>query len=159
MKINPKYSLEGLMLKLKTQYFGHLMRKADWIEKTLLLGKIEGMRRRGQQRTRWLDGVNQLNEHEFERAPEDVEGQGSLACCSSRGHKESNVTEQLNICQKLATCIVNLFGLHFLFLPCFYFFFFFAIPCYFVYCSFVVILKVELSDSCSFFFSVLFRLF
>ena len=61
-----------------------------------------------------------LDEHEFEQAPEDVEGQGSRTCCSSRGHKESNMTEQLNICQKLATCIVNLFELHFLLLPCFY---------------------------------------
>ena len=54
--INPEYSLEGLMLKLKLQYFGHLMQKADSFEKTLILGKIEGKRRRGQQRIRWLDG-------------------------------------------------------------------------------------------------------
>jgi len=53
----PEYSLEGLMLKLKLQYFGHLMRRADSLEKTLLLGKIEGRRRRGQQRMRWLDGI------------------------------------------------------------------------------------------------------
>ena len=56
-EINPKYSLEGLMLKLKLQYFGHLMRRADSLEKTLMLGKIEGKRRRGQQRMRWLDGI------------------------------------------------------------------------------------------------------
>ena len=56
-KINPEYSLEGLILKLKLQYFGHLMWRADSLEKTLMLGKIEGGRRRGQQRTRWLDGV------------------------------------------------------------------------------------------------------
>ena len=55
--ISPEYSLEGLMLKLKLQYFGHLMRRADSLEKTLMLGKIEGRRRRGQQRMRWLDGV------------------------------------------------------------------------------------------------------
>ena len=54
---SPEYSLEGLMLKLKLQYFGHLMRRADWLEKTLMLGKIEGGRRRGWQRTRWLDGI------------------------------------------------------------------------------------------------------
>ena len=54
---NPEYSLEGLMLKLKLQYFGHLMRRTDWFEKTLMLGKIEGRRRRGQQRMRWLDGI------------------------------------------------------------------------------------------------------
>ena len=56
-KINPEYSLEGLMLKLKLQCFGHLMRRADSFEKTLMLGKIETMRRRGQQRIRWLDGI------------------------------------------------------------------------------------------------------
>ena len=56
-EINPEYSLEGLMLKLKLQYFGHLMRRADSLEKTLMLGKIEGRRRRGRQRMRWLDGI------------------------------------------------------------------------------------------------------
>ena len=56
-EISPEYSLEGLMLKLKLQYFGHLMQRADLLEKTLMLRKIEGRRRRGQQRTRWLDGI------------------------------------------------------------------------------------------------------
>ena len=56
-KISPEYSLEGLMLNLKLQYFGHLMRRADSFEETLLLGKIEGRRRRGRQRMRWLDGI------------------------------------------------------------------------------------------------------
>ena len=56
-KISPEYSLEGLMLKLKLQYFDHLMRRTDSFEKTLVLGKIEGKRRRGQQRMRWLDGT------------------------------------------------------------------------------------------------------
>ena len=56
-EISPEYSVEGLMLKLKLQYFGHLMRRADSLEKTLMLGKIEGRRRRGQQRMRWLDGI------------------------------------------------------------------------------------------------------
>ena len=56
-KTNPEYSLEGLMLKLKLQDFGHLMRRTDSLEKTLMLGKIEGRRRRGQQRMRWLDGI------------------------------------------------------------------------------------------------------
>ena len=56
-EISPEYSLEGLMLKLKLQYFGHLMQKADSLEKTLILGKIEGRRRRGRQRIRWLDGI------------------------------------------------------------------------------------------------------
>ena len=58
--ISPKYSLEGLMLKLKLQYFGHLMQKTDSLEKTLMLGKIEGRRRRGWQRMRWLDGITDL---------------------------------------------------------------------------------------------------
>ena len=62
-EISPEYSLEGLMLKLKLQYLGHLMRTTDSFEKTQMLGKIEGRRRRGQQRMRWLDG------HEFEQAP------------------------------------------------------------------------------------------
>ena len=56
-EISPEYSLEGLMLKLKLQYFGHLMRRTDLLEKTLMLGKIEGRRKRGQQRMRWLDGI------------------------------------------------------------------------------------------------------
>ena len=56
-EINPEYSLEGLILKLKLQYFGHLMQRTDSVEKTLMLGKIEGRRRRGQQRMRWLDGI------------------------------------------------------------------------------------------------------
>ena len=57
MEISPEYSLEGLMLKLKLQYFGHLMQRADSVEKTLVLGKTEGQRKRGQQRMRWLDGI------------------------------------------------------------------------------------------------------
>ena len=56
-EINPEYSLEGLMLKLKLQYFSHLMPRADSLEKTLILGKMEGKKRRGQQRMRWLDGI------------------------------------------------------------------------------------------------------
>ena len=59
-EISPEYSLEGLMLKLKLQHFGHLMQRTDSLEKTLMLGKIESMRRRGQQRMRWLDGITNL---------------------------------------------------------------------------------------------------
>ena len=59
-EISPEYSLEGLMLKLKLQYFGHLMRRTDSLEKTLMLGKTEGRKRRGQQRMRWLDGITDL---------------------------------------------------------------------------------------------------
>ena len=61
-KVNPEYSLERLMLKLKLQYFGHLMRRIDSLEKTLMLGKIEGRRRRGRQKMRWLDGITALME-------------------------------------------------------------------------------------------------
>ena len=64
-EITPEYSLEGLMLKLKLQYFGHLMKRTDSLEKTLMLGKIEGRRGRGQQRMRWLDGITDFNGHEF----------------------------------------------------------------------------------------------
>ena len=89
-EISPEYSLEGLMLKLKLLYLGHLMWKTDSFEKTQMLGKIEGRRRRGQQRMRWLDG------NEFEQAPGVGDGQGSLACCSPLGHKELDTTEWLN---------------------------------------------------------------
>ena len=93
-EISPQCSLEGLMLKLKLQYFGHLMQRTDSFEKTLMLGKIEGERRREQQRMRWLDGWHhQLNGHEFEQAPEVGDGQGSLECCSPWGRKELNMTE------------------------------------------------------------------
>ena len=79
-------SLEGLMLKLKLQYFGHLMRRADSLEKTLMLAKTEGGRRRGQQRMRWLDGHHRLHGHEFEQALGDGDGQGGLVDCSPWGH-------------------------------------------------------------------------
>ena len=78
-EINPEYSLEGLMLKLKLQYFSHLMWRADSLKRTLMLGKIEGRRRRKQQRIRWLDGITIVNGHGFEQAVGDGEGQGSLA--------------------------------------------------------------------------------
>ena len=93
-EINPEYSLEGLMLKL--EYFGHLMGGADSLEKTLMLGKIEGKRRRGWQRIRQLDGTINLNGQEFEQTPRGSEGQGSLVCCSAWGHKEVDKPEQLN---------------------------------------------------------------
>ena len=85
------------MLKLKLQYFGHLMRRVDSLEKTLMLGKIEGGRRRGrgQQRMRWLDGITNSMDG-FEQAPGVGDGQGGLACCSPWGHKESDTIEQLN---------------------------------------------------------------
>ena len=159
-EVSPGCSLEGLMLKLKLQYLGHLMWRADSFEKTLMLGKIEGRRRRGRQRISWLDGITDsmdvvwvnsghwwwtgrpgvlrfmglqkvghdwatelnwtdsnikgcygggewqeyeivgwhhwLNGREFQQAPGDSEGQGSLVCYSPWGCKESDTTEQLN---------------------------------------------------------------
>ena len=78
------------MLKVTLQYFGQLMRRANILEKTLMLGKTEGRRRRGRQRMRWLDGI--INGHEFEHTPGDSEGQRSLACCSPWHRKESDMT-------------------------------------------------------------------
>ena len=95
-EISPECSLEELMLKPKLQYFGHQMRRTDSLEKTLMLGKIEGRRRRGRQRMRQLDGYHWLDGHEFEQAPGVGDGQGSLACCSPWGLKQSDMTEQLN---------------------------------------------------------------
>ena len=94
-EISPGCSLEGLMLKLKLWYFGHLMWTDDSFEKTLMLGKIEGRRRRGQQRMRWLDGITDYG-HGFGWTLGVGDRQGGLACCSSWGHKESDMTEQLN---------------------------------------------------------------
>ena len=85
-------SLEGLMLKLKFQYFDHLIRKADSLEKTLMLGKIEGRRRRGRQRMRWLDGITDS----VDMGLGIGDGQGGLACCGSWGRKESDTIERLN---------------------------------------------------------------
>ena len=76
---------------------GHVMQIADSLEKTLILGKIEGRRKRGRQRMRWLDGpIHQLDRHGFEQALGVGDGQGGLVCCSPWGHKESDMTERLN---------------------------------------------------------------
>ena len=91
-EISPGCSLEGLMLKLKLHYFGHAIRRTESLEKTLMLGKIEGRRRRGGQRMRWLDGIT--NSIDMHLGVGD--GQGGLACCGSWGHKELDTTERLN---------------------------------------------------------------
>ena len=80
-EISPEYSLEGLVLKLKLQYFSQLMQRTDSLEKTLMLGKIEGRRRRGQQ-DEMVEWHHQLDGHEFEQAPGVGDGLGSLACYS-----------------------------------------------------------------------------
>ena len=88
---SPEYSWEGLMLKLKLQYFGHLMRRTDSLEETLMLGKTDGRRRRGWQRMRWLDGITDSMNMSLSKLG-DREGQESLACCSLWGRKESDMT-------------------------------------------------------------------
>ena len=91
-EISPGCSLEGLMLKLKLQYLGHLMRRADSFEKTLMLGKIESRRRRGRQRVRSLDGVtDSVNMSLGKLGVGDI--QGGLACYDLWGHKELDTTE------------------------------------------------------------------
>ena len=82
------------MLKLKLQYFGHLMRRAGSLEKALILGKIEG-RRRGRQRMRWLDGITDLMDMSLGKLG-NCDGQGDLACCNPQGRKKSDTAERLN---------------------------------------------------------------
>ena len=88
--------MEGLTLKLKLQYFGHLMRRVDSLEKTLMLEGIGGRRKRGRQRMRWLDVITDSMDVSLSELQEMVMDKGGLACCDSWGHKESDMTEQLN---------------------------------------------------------------
>ena len=84
------------MLKLKLQYFGHLMQRVDSLEKTLMLGGFGGRRRRGQQRMRWLDGITDSMDVSLSEPQEFVMNKGCLACCNSWGRKELDTTERLN---------------------------------------------------------------
>jgi len=95
-EISPEYSLEGLMLKLKLQYVGHLIQRADLLEKTLMWGKIEGRRRRDETEDETVGWHHRLDGHEFEQGLGVGVVQGRLACCSPWGHKELDTTETLN---------------------------------------------------------------
>ena len=94
--ISPEYSLEGLTLKLILQYSGHLMQTTDSLEKTQMLGKIEDRRSRGRQRMRWLDGITDSMDMSLSKLQVYGYGQTSLVCCLPLGHKESDMTEQIN---------------------------------------------------------------
>ena len=109
-EISPEYSLQGLMPKLKLQYFGHLMRRNDSFAKTLMLGKIEGRKRRGQQRMRWLDGITNSTDMSLSRLQELV--MVREACCSPQGCKESKMTGWLNWTElKLCSTLGGIGGL------------------------------------------------
>ena len=88
--------MKGLMLKLKLLYFGHLMRRADSLEKTLMLGKTEGNRRRGQQRMRLFDGITDPMDMSLSKLQEMLMDREAWGCCSSWCHKELRMTEKLN---------------------------------------------------------------
>ena len=112
LKISPRCSLEGLMLRLKLQYFGHLMRRADSFEKTLMAGKDWGQEEKGTTEDEMVGWHHWLNGGEFEWTPGVGDGQGGLACCDSWGRKEWDTIERLNWTELIAVliCVLNIFS-------------------------------------------------
>ena len=111
--VNPKgykYSLEGLLLKLKLQYFGHLIWRADSLEKILMMAKTEDRRRKRVTEKEMIGWHHWLDGHQFEQTPGDGEGQGSLSCCSPWGHKELDMTERLNNNNKNNFIVLDVFA-------------------------------------------------
>ena len=107
-EISPECLLEGLMLKLKLPYFGHLIRRADSFEKTLMLGKTEGRRRRGWQRLRWLDGITDSMDISLSKLQELLMDREAWHNCSPWGHKQLDMTEWLNWTERSVSYVLSI---------------------------------------------------